>query len=96
MFLCIMKTILTALLIFAASPCLAWTPPEEYEADFAKARECRPIDGRKLWVGGTGYYIQANLLWTSDSGLLDDDAVSVVEFDDNSLEALAAFADACK
>lgn len=86
---------LVLLMLFAA-PALAWTPPEGYEADFAKARECRPVDGRKLWVGGKGYYLQANLFMTSQSGLLDPEAVSVVEFDDNSLESLATFAEACR
>ena len=90
----VMKALI--LLMLLSSPALAWTPPGGYEADFAKARECRPVEGRKLWVGGKGYYLQANLLWTSQSGLLDDDAVSVVEFDDNSLEALATFASLCK
>ena len=90
----VMKALI--LLILLAAPAWAWTPPEGYEADFAGARECRPVDGRKLWVGGTAYYLQANLFRTSASGLLDDDAVSVIEFDDNSLEALATFADHCK
>lgn len=90
----VMKALI--LLMLFAAPALAWTPPEGYEADFAKARECRPVEGRKLWVGGRGYYLQANLFMTSESGLLDDDALSVVEFDDNSLEALATFADHCK
>ncbi len=83
------------LLMMFPAPALAWTPPEGYEVDFSKARECRPVEGRKLWVGGKGYYLQANLFWTDQSGLLDDDAVSVVEFDDNSLEALATFAEHC-
>ena len=85
-----------AILVLIVVPAWAWTPPQGYESDFAEARECRPLDGRKLWVGGGGYYIQANLFWTPDSGLLDDDAVSLVEFDDNSLEALATFAAHCK
>jgi hypothetical protein len=85
-----------AILMLIVSPAWAWTPPEGYESDFAKARECRPVEGRKLWVGGKGYYVQANRFWTSDSGQLDDEAVSVIEFDDNTLEALATFADHCK
>ena len=84
------------LLTLLAAPAWAWTPPEGYEADFAVARECRPVDGRKLWVGGKGYYLQANLFWTGQSGLLDDDAVSVVEFDDNSLDTLSTFAALCR
>jgi hypothetical protein len=90
----VMKALI--LLILFAAPAFAWTPPAGYEADFEGARECRPVEGRKLWVGGKGYYLQANLFWTNQSGLLDDDAVSVVEFDDNSLDTLSTFAALCK
>ena len=91
-----MKTLLTVLLVSLSSPALAWSTTADYASDFAKARECRPLDGRRLWVGGSAFYIQSWLFRTPDSGLLDDDAVSAVPFDDNSMQALATFAALCK
>lgn len=85
-----------AVLLLLTTPALAWTPPEGYEKDFATARECKPVKGRKVWVGGKAYYRQANMFWTDQSGLLDDDAVSAIDFDEASLEALAPYAEACR
>lgn len=92
----IMKTILAALFLLTATPCLAWSTVPEYEWDFSKARECRPIDGRKVWAGTEAYYIQSWLFWTGDSGLLDDEAVSVIDITENTAGALERYAAACQ
>ena len=68
----------------------------EFQPDFEKARECRPIEGRRLWVGEKGYYIQDWLFASGDSGLLDDDHASAIPFSDNTKEDLADFEAACK
>jgi hypothetical protein len=36
-----------------------FTTVEEYQDDFAQARECEPIDGRHVWAGKRAYYIQS-------------------------------------
>ena len=91
-----MRNIVAALLLLVTSPAWAWSTVPEYEADFAKARECTPIDGRKVWAGERAYYIQAWLLATGDSGLLDDENASVVDVSENTPDALAAFTKACE
>lgn len=92
-----MRSLFAALALLAAVPAHAFTTLPESSADFAQARECRPLkDGRRVWVGHDAYYVQAWLFYTGESGQIDDDAVSVVSPADNSKDALAPFADACK
>jgi len=90
-----MKNVLVLLALLAAWPAWAYSTGDEYQPDFEKARECKPIDGRKVWAGKDAYYIQANMFQTGQSGLLDDDAVSTVPIKDNDKVALEAFEKAC-
>lgn len=90
-----MRTLIIFAALAAAAPAMAFTTVDEYQSDFAKARECRDIEGRKVWVGERGYYIQSWLFYTGQSGLLDDESASVVPFAENKAEDLEAFAAAC-
>lgn len=90
-----MKTILTALLL-VTTPCWAWSTVDEYSQDFAKARECSPIEGRKVWAGEQAYYIQSWMFRTGQSGLLDDETASAVPISGNTADALKSFVAACR
>lgn len=90
-----MRRLLLAVALLA-TPVAAhgFTTADEFQPDFANARECRPIEGRRLWVGKMGYYIQSWLFGAS--GALDDENASAVPFSENDKTALAAFEAACK
>lgn len=96
MFGCIMKNLLAAVLMLTATPCLAWSTVDEFEKDFETAKECRPIEGRKVWAGKEAYYIQSWFFRTGDSGLLDEESASAVAIADNDKEALQPFVEACQ
>lgn len=87
----------TALFITLAAPLSAseFTTVDEFQDDFATAKECRPIEGRKVWKGERAFYIQAWAFQTGESGLLDDETASAVPFADNTPEDLADFRKAC-
>lgn len=87
---------IAALSLLLVTPAWAFSTVDEYAADFAKARECKPIDGRKVWAGKDAYYIQAWLFYTGQSGLLDDEVASAVPIADNGKDALEPFEAACK
>lgn len=91
-----MRYILLSIGILASSSVLAFDTVPEYAKDFASARECKEIDGRKVWAGEDAYYIQSWLFMTGDSGLLDPENASAVPLADNTAEDLTAFAVACK
>lgn len=91
-----MKTILALLVLLASTPSWAFTTTEEFQADFSQARECKPIDGRKVWAGKDAYYIQAWLFKTGQSGQLDDEVAEAVPIVNNDQSVLSDFAAACK
>lgn len=92
-----MRTAILAVALLAAMPARAFTTVDEYQPDFAKARECRDLeDGRKVWVGELGYYVQSWMFYTGQSGLLDDESASAVPFADNPEANLVDFKKACE
>lgn len=91
-----MRTAIFAVALLTAMPAWAFTTVDEYQPDFAKARECKDIDGRKVWVGESAYYIQSWMFYTGQSGLLDDETASAVPFTDNEPTNLADFKKACE
>jgi hypothetical protein len=95
-----MRSILISLAIFIAAPAFAGqlsdNPSQQELAQSTEVKQCRDIDGRKLWAGPKAYYLQAWQFKTAQSGLLDDDAVSVVSFADNKPADLDGLREACK
>lgn len=94
-----MRKLLVALALLTAPAAAAhdFVTVDEYQDDFAKARECRPLgDGRRLWVGEEGYYVQSWFFMTGQSGILDDENASVVSFADNKPEDLTDWAALCR
>lgn len=92
-----MRAAIFAVALVAAVPAQAFTTVDEYQPDFEKARECRDLeDGRKVWVGELGYYVQSWMFYTGQSGLLDDESASAIPFAENPPSNLAAFKQACE
>jgi len=89
-----MRLILIGLLMIAPASAFAFTPPVGYQSDFSSAKQCRDIDGRHVWQGQQGYYIQNWLL--NQPGQIDPDTVGVVDLNDNAADVLQPFVDACK
>lgn len=91
-----MRVFVLILALVATAPASAFTVAESYKADFDAARECSEIDGRKVWKGAEAFYIQSWLFQTGQSGVVDDENVSVIAFADNDRAALVAFEAACE
>ena len=91
-----MRAAIFAVALLAAMPAMAFTTVDEYQPDFAEARECKDIEGRKVWVGERGYYIQAWLLRSGQSGALDPEVALAVPFADNEPANLVDFKKACE
>ena len=93
-----MRTILSIIFAVSVAPAIAgegFSTVDQYQPDFATATECDRIDNRRVWAGKEAYYIQANALYSSESGLLDDEYASAVPLADNTADALSVFAEAC-
>lgn len=91
-----MKTVLALLAFLIPASAWAFSTVEEFQEDFEQARECEPIEGRKVWAGKDAYYIQAWFFQTGQSSILDEETASAVPIEDNDAEALADFIEACK
>lgn len=87
-------TLAAILVLMPMSAALAFEPDMPgYDADFAAAKQCKPIDGRQVWQGKTAYYIQEWLGYKA-GGPLDPDAVGVVA-KNSSKALLKEFRKAC-
>jgi len=69
---------------------------DEYQADFATAVPCEPVEGRKLWKGKEAFYIQAWLFYTGQSGALDDETADAIAFSENTPKVMAQYVAACE
>lgn len=69
---------------------------DEYQADFATAVACKPVEGRKLWKGKEAFYIQSWLFYTGQSGALDDESASVIIPSENTPKVMAQYVAACE
>lgn len=91
-----MKSVLLALLI--ATPAVAadgFTTVKDFQPDFEKAVQCRPLDGRKVWKGHTAYYIQSTMFYTDQSGALDPESADTVAIKTAPAKSLAVFKKVC-
>ncbi|RVH87736.1 hypothetical protein CN204_04185 [Sinorhizobium meliloti] len=67
---------------------------DEYQADFATAVACKPVEGRKLWKGKEAFYIQAWMF--SSPGPLDEETASAIVFSENTPKVMAQYVAACE
>lgn len=92
-----MRTIIALLCIVVSFPALGGVSTvDEYQSDLNSASECRPLEGRRLWMGEKGYYIEAWLFATKESGQIDHESASAIPFAENDEDALSVFAKACR
>ncbi len=92
-----MRNIVIAALLFS-TPAFAGsfgTVPE-YQNDFDKATLCKPVNGRMVWKGEFGFYIQSTKFYTSETGQVAEDAASVIPYYKNTKDTLRPFYKACE
>lgn len=90
-----MKSLLLVLLL--ASPAVAadgFTTVKEFQSDFAAAKQCHSIAGRKVWQGQKAFYMQSRL--TTDSAALDPENANVVLASENTKAVVQSYEKACK
>lgn len=85
----------TALIAAAMASLMGFAAPPEFQADFESSKACHDFEGRKLWQGQQGYYLQAYEFYTGQSGLLSQDAVTAILYSENTEDALSPYAKAC-
>lgn len=95
-----MKTIIIALLAASSIGTHAFANDfvavPEYQQDFEKAKQCQTVNGRLVWQGYEGFYIQSTQYYTDASGELSQDTVSAIPFEYNQMKVLKPFFLACK